>query len=151
MNYKNVIVKIVVLLLVFGLGAVVGGYFGFKKVGEPMQSLNTLLTVATNSQYACLQYQNAQYSEAKKALLDYLSLLKELNDKGLVKDRYDQRMYNVESGLTYARLALLEEKAGNITEKQKAMEDASKRFQLAGWKDYSESKIREVLKRIDEG
>lgn len=54
-----------------------------------------------------------------------------------------------DSGLAYARLSLLEEKAGNISEKEKAMKKAIESFQLARWKDYSGLMIREFLKKLD--
>jgi len=148
-NYKRITIIVVVLVLVFALGLLTGLELGFRKFREPLASMRTLLILSSQGQIATLQYQNADYKEAKEALVNYISLMDELKAKGEIRDHFDLRSYYVDRGLFLARLALVEEKAGNKTEMNKDMQEASKMFRMAGWKDYSEARIRYFVDMFD--
>ncbi len=150
-NYNKRIVKGLIIMAVFALGLLVGLGIGYKKIAEPLDSMRTLLLAASQGEIAAGQYLNGNYEEAKAALLNYISFLDDLKSKGLVeKEKYlGTRAYYYDRGLSYARLALLEEKAGNSAETKMNMQEASKMFQMAGWKDYSEVRIRYFVERID--
>ncbi len=147
---RGIIVKCLVVISVFALGLILGLQIGHKRIAEPLDSMRTLLVMSTKAQIAALQYQNANYKEGKEALLNYINLLEELKSKGLMEDKYlNLTSYYVDRGLSFARLALLEEKAGNKSEMIKDMQEASKMFQMAGWEVYSEDRIRFVLDKLD--
>ncbi len=151
-NYKNRIVQGVIIMAVFVLGLLVGLEIGYKRIADPLDSMRTLLLVATQGEIAGTQYFNANYEEAKAALLNYVNFLDDLKSKGMVeKEKYlGPRTYYIDRGLSYARLALLEEKVGNTAEAKINMQEASKMFQMVGWKDYSETRIRYFLERLDQ-
>ncbi len=111
-------------------------------------TLIALLILSAQGQIAGLQYQNTDYKEAKETLVNFINLMDELKAKGEITD-IDQKSYYVDRGLSFARLALLEEKAGNKSETAKNIQEATKMFQMAGWKDYSEDRIRFFVNRID--
>lgn len=150
-NYKAVTVRVLVLVLVFALGLAVGGYIGYRYAAVPFILWDTMTRLEIATDYAGLQYSNAGYPEAKEALLKLINLFEDLKKKGWYdnKKMIAGRKYYVDTGLTYARLSLLEEKNGNISEKDKFMRQAIDRLQRAGWKDYSEQRIREVVERQD--
>ncbi len=68
-NYKAVILKVLVLVLVFVVGMAVGGYVCYRTNVLPLTFMNTMFRLELASEYALLQYTNAGYSEAKEALL----------------------------------------------------------------------------------
>src|SRR4030065_2929135 len=133
MKYKRTIFIALVILAVFALGVLTGYALGFKKFREPLASMRTLLLLSAQGQIAYLQYQNTDYKEAKEALVNFINLMDQLKTKGEITV-IDQRSYYVDRGLSFARLALLEEKAGKKSEMNKDIQEASKMFQMAGWK-----------------
>ena len=148
---KSVMLRGLVLVLVFSLGLVAGGYVCYRTTVLPLTFMNTMFRLELASEYAALQYTNAGYPEAKEALLKVINLFEDFKKKGLYDNQklLAGRKYYVDTGLTYARLSLLEEKNGNISEKDKFMRQAVDSLQHAGWKDYSEKRIREVVERQD--
>jgi hypothetical protein len=148
MTHKRILLIVLAILGVFALGVLTGYELGFRKFREPLASMRTLLILSTQGQIAGLQYQNADYKEAKEALLNFINLMDELKVKGEIT-AIDQKSYYVDRGLSFARLSLLEEKAGNKSEMTKDIQEASKMFQMAGWKDYSKERIRFFVKRMD--
>ena len=150
-NYKNKIVLGVIILAVFAIGLFVGFGIGYKMTADPLNSMRTLILVASQGEITAGEYLNANHEEAKAALLNYISFLDDLKSKGLIeKEKYlGARVYYYDRGLSYGRLALLEEKVGNTAEAKINMQEASKMFQMVGWKDYSEAKIRYFVERLD--
>jgi hypothetical protein len=149
-NYKHIALGIAIVIAVFALGLLAGYGLGYKTFSKSLPSMRTLLILSAQGQIAGLQYLNADYKEAREALMNYINLLDDLKANGEIADKYlNLRSYYVDRGLSYARLSLLEEKAGNKLDMQKNMQEASKMFRMAGWKDYSEARIRLVLERID--
>jgi hypothetical protein len=150
-KYKGVMLKVLVLVLVFAFGVAVGGYVCYRTAVLPLTFMNTMFRLELASEYALLQYTNAGYSEAKESLLKVINLFEDFKKKGLYDNQkfLAGRKYYVDTGLAYARLSLLEEKNGNNSEKDKFMREAVDRLQRAGWKDYSEQRIREVVERQD--
>ena len=144
---KSIILKGSVLTLVFSLGLAVGGYIGYRMAAPSFLFMNTMFRVGLATEYANLQYFNAGYPEAKEALLKLLTLFEDLKSQNWYENQ--KRAYYLETGLTYARLSLLEEKNGNVLEKDKFMRQAADRLRQAGWKDYSEQRIREVVGKLD--
>lgn len=135
-----------ILFLIIGLA--VGLYFGWTQMGKPSRSMERLFAVTGYLQYASMMYQNAEYKEAKEALLQLISLMDELkNAKGI--DYFDIKMYQVDILATYARLAILEERFEHANESTKYMNEAIKRCQAIGWRDCSSKRIRELIDKTD--
>jgi hypothetical protein len=148
MKHKRTLLIALAILGVFALAVLTGYELGFRKFREPLASMSSLLILSAQGQIVGLQYQNADYKEAKEALMNYINLMDELKAKGEIT-AIDQKSYYVDRGLSFARLSLLEEKAGNKSEMTKDIQEASKMFQIAGWKDYSEERILYFVNRID--
>ena len=150
-NYKAVILKVLLLVLVFALGLAVGGYIGYKYAGVPFILWNDTFRLGFATEYAGLQYSNASYSEAKEALLKLIAVFEHLKKDGWYDNEKHVagKKYYIDAGLTYARLSLLEEKNGNMVERENFMRQAMDRLQRAGWKDYSEQRIRDVVEKLD--
>jgi hypothetical protein len=58
-------------------------------------------------------------------------------------------LIDVETGVTYVRLAMLEEAAGNSAAYQTWMQKAQTILKQAGWKDYSEAHLKELVQRLN--
>jgi len=150
-NLKKLLLVSLLCVLFFVAGVVVGKYIQFygsmKEFWKNDESMGMLFVLASYGQYADLQYRNASYDDAKKALLDFIALRDKV--KGKEGRFFGEKTYYVDTGLAYSRLALLEERFGHREEMQKYFKKAQKRFQSAGWTNISEAKIREILHRLD--
>lgn len=133
------------VLVGFISGAVAGGYAVFR-FSKNLSSISKLVAVSYYAEYASVQYQNASYSEAKEALLKYVELV----DQSRSSDTFVEKSYYLETGLAYGRLGLLEERRGNRKAAQEYFREAQGRLQSAGWKDFSEAKVRDFLLNLDE-
>jgi hypothetical protein len=106
MNHKRTLLIVLAILGVFALGVLTGYELGFRKFREPLASMRTLLILSSQGQIAALQYQNADYKEAREALVNFINLMDELKTKGEITD-VDQKSYYVDRGLSFARLAII--------------------------------------------
>jgi hypothetical protein len=90
------------------------------------------------------QYKHADSEHAKEALLMYVKFLEEMR-------RFrPESMQQRELGITYTRLALLED-AGNNPERSRAyMEKVNYWYRTGGGRDYSESEMKTRLKEFDD-
>jgi hypothetical protein len=150
LKYKAILRWALVSIIVFILGLAAGGYLGFKEAIKPFKFMVPFMTIAIHEEITKYQYLNGDYNHAKTALLNNIAFLEKARESGSFEDQYlGERTYFVDTGLAYGRLALLAEKAGKTDEKDKAFQEASNRFKMAGWKDFSEAKIREVLQKLD--
>jgi hypothetical protein len=77
---------------------------------------------------------------------EYLKMTLEATGKGReeVKDPRILTLINVETGIAYVRLAMLEEAAGNPSAARAWMEKAQVALQASGWRDCSEAHLRTV-------
>jgi hypothetical protein len=57
-------------------------------------------------------------------------------------------LIDVETGITYTRLAMLEEAAGNLPASQTWMQKAQASLKQAGWKDCSEGHLKDVVQAL---
>lgn len=150
LKYKAILRWALVSILVFILGLAAGGYLGFKEAIKPFKFLVPFITIAIHEEITSYQYHNADYIHAKAALLNHIEFLEKARTNGTFEDKYlGERTYFLDTGRTYGRLALLEEKAGKTDERDKAFQEASNRFKMAGWKDISEARIRDVVQKLD--
>ena len=118
------------------------------EVRKSYKIYGAFFALAGYSQYTVMEYQNANYPEAKKALLQFIATLDEVKKLKDI-DSFDYRMCQVDTILTYGRLAILEEKHGNPSESEKYMSNATVICQDVKWKDCSSNKIRQFVDRLD--
>jgi hypothetical protein len=78
---------------------------------------------------------------------EYLNLILDAVQKGRagVKDPTALTLIDVETGITYARLAMVEEAAGNLPASQTWMQKAQTILKQAGWEDCSEEHLKEIV------
>ncbi|UCD84512.1 MAG: hypothetical protein JSU92_14795 [Deltaproteobacteria bacterium] len=149
-NYKKTILIVFICLFMLLIGAVSGFHYGIKIGREIHKSLNGILALSWSGQLVMLQYNNADYEKGKEALQAHISLIEKIMEGDeKIGEHTREDMYLIDLGLSYARLALLAEKHENIGESKGYMSKAAEYFKTAGWKDYSESKIREVVNFFD--
>jgi|MudIll2142460700_1097286.scaffolds.fasta_scaffold348266_2 hypothetical protein len=140
---KERLIQIILILTLVGVLVCAGaGIYNAMRLYQDVYEARTLITLEQSAEHAYSQYQGAAPEEARQALLAYLDLLGKMNPAG-------KREYYLDSGLTYARLALLEEKSGSAEKARAYFDKARKSFEEAGWQPYSDQKIRELIIRID--
>jgi hypothetical protein len=88
-------------------------------------------------------------SEARR---EYLNSLLDIAQKGRpqVTDPAVLTLIDVETGITYVRLAMVEEAAGNLPASQTWMQKAQTTLKQAGWKDCSEAHLKELVKTLNQ-
>jgi hypothetical protein len=76
-----------------------------------------------------------------------LNLVLDTAQKGRaqVTDPAALTLIDVETGIAYARLAMVEEAAGNLPASQTWMQKAQATLKQAGWKDCSEAHLKEIV------
>ncbi|MDH3974485.1 MAG: hypothetical protein OEV42_09425 [Deltaproteobacteria bacterium] len=144
--------KYLKISLVFLLGVIfggfAGGYLGFQ-LSKPINSMGYLMASASLGNYSYLQYQNASYEDAKKALLEYIQFCDELKRQLNAEFLFGKEICVIDSGTAYARLAVLEGKRGKTEKYKSYMKEAQAKYQSGGWKDFSEKKILKFLTKVD--
>ena len=82
---------------------------------------------------------------------EYLNLILDAVQKGKaqVKDPAALALIDVESGITYVRLAMVEEAAGHLAASQTWMQKAQTTLKQAGWKDYSEAHLKNLVQALN--
>ncbi|MGA2020523.1 MAG: hypothetical protein ABSH02_08040 [Candidatus Sulfotelmatobacter sp.] len=66
-----------------------------------------------------------------------------------VTDPATLTLIDVETGITYVRLAVVEEAAGNLPASQTWMQKAQTILKQAGWKDYSEGHLKKLVQAMN--
>jgi hypothetical protein len=146
--------RVAVWLLIFASGFAAGAFVAatwmmctsrwFGAVGESFFA----------SQYVFLQYQKAEYPEAKAALEKYLRYLDSMppsdsESKPGQNPWLDERGIAFDKTLTLARLALLEERNGNQQAASKYWALARSYAAQAKWKDTSLENVRAIVEHLD--
>jgi hypothetical protein len=81
----------------------------------------------------------------------YLNLLLDAAQQGRtsVTDPPALALVDVETGITYVRLAMVEEAAGNLPASQTWMQKAQTILKQAGWKDCSEAHLKSLVQALN--
>ncbi len=155
-----VVKRIFISSLLFLLGGVIGivGGVGLsymqsvrqRKAFETPQGRRFVATYVTMStlQLADLRTQlRDDKPDAKKAKL--LSELQVIDDikKNLANTEL-LPLVEVQEGIVHGQLALMEESSGNTDAVSEQMSAAREAFKAAGWTDYSESHVREIIEGV---
>jgi len=122
-----------------------------KKFGDQYQFLNNLLAVSTSGQEYFITYSESNYDKAKEALLGHIALIEKIIGASKESEKYSwEKQFPMELVVAYARLSLLAEKNNKLEESKEYMSKAVAICQKAGWKDYSEDRIRKMINYLDE-
>jgi hypothetical protein len=89
--------------------------------------------------------------ESLKRRREYLDLTLHIAQEGRSRltDPAVLTLIDVETGVTYVRLAMLEEAAGDPSASQTWMQKAKTILKQAGWKDYSEAHLKELVQALN--
>jgi hypothetical protein len=99
---------------------------------------------------SAMRLQDPKYGlEGRRELLN---LLLDTAQKGRarVTDPVALTLVDVETGIAYVRLAMVEEAAGNLPASQVWMQKAQATLQHAGWKDYSEPHLKKLVQWMNQ-
>lgn len=90
-------------------------------------------------------------SESPERRRESLDLILDAAQKGRphVTDPAVLTLIDVETGITYTRLAMVEEAAGNLPASQTWMQKAQATLKQAGWKDCSEAHLKDVVQALN--
>lgn len=121
------------------------GYYLNTRASRPAGTLFHIMANAGIEELSLFQYKEAGVPYRREALLTLLNFLqiteglKHANNKSL----------NLTIAYTYVRLAMVEEVAGDLNQSHDYVLKAQERFKTAGFKDYSEAHLRELIAKVD--
>jgi hypothetical protein len=159
---ERVLKKAALFGLLFLVGAGIGSYAGWK-LGSSFESTREFHAFRTAEEKAFLRtyesmaslwivnmrsatiLQDPKYgSEGRR---EDLNLVLDAAQKGRTQatDPATLTLIEVETGITYARFVMVEEAAGNLPASQAWMQKAQTALKQAGWKNYSEPHLREIV------
>jgi hypothetical protein len=138
------------LLYLIFVGLAIGGLAGAtlanRVVNRNAQSISQTLAVSEYQNMALLQYKYADLDHARQSMQDLLSFMEQVEQSGLGVDRV---ALDFDRSLTYMRLALLDEKTGDIEASEKHIAVAAECSKKLGNKDPSEAHLRQIVTRLD--
>ena len=95
-----------------------------------------------------LQYKESNPAQGKQALLNLLAFMDKMEaEKGIVPSM--KRGLDLDRGIAYMRLALLEDREGNKDPSEEYVRQAQASLKEADMKDISESHLRGVVAQLD--
>ncbi len=135
-------------LIVVGLaiGAVSGVVHGRRSLGQGSEVLSQSFALAEYETLASLEYKEADATHAKQALLDLLAFMDQMEAANRVAI---QKSLDLDRGITYMRLAMLEESAGNNDLARGYVGRAQMSFKKRDNSDISEDRLRELTLKFD--
>jgi len=135
-------------LIVVGLaiGAVSGVVHGRRSLGQGSEVLSQSFALAEYETLASLEYKEADPTHAKQALLDLLAFMDQMEAANRVAI---QKSLDLDRGITYMRLAMLEERAGNNDLARGYVGRAQMSFKKRDNSDISEDRLRELTLKFD--
>jgi hypothetical protein len=99
---------------------------------------------------SAMRLQDPKYGpEGRRELLNLLLDIAQKRSPQ-VTDRATLTLIDVETGITYVRLAMVEEAAGNLPASQTWMQKAESTLKQAGWKDYSEAHLKKLVHAMNQ-
>jgi len=98
---------------------------------------------------SAMRLQNTKYGPEGRR--EYLNLILDAAQKGkaTVTDPTTLTLIDVETGITYVRLAMVEEAAGNLPASQTWMQKAQATLKHAGWKDCSDAHLKKLVQALN--
>jgi hypothetical protein len=154
--------KAALFTILFLVGAGLGSYAGLRtsssrerarewhSLDDPegrkfFKSYDLIARLRLANMGSAIRLQNPKESPERRR--EYLNLILDAVQKGRagVTDPAVLTLIDVETGITYARLATVEEAAGNLPASQIWMQKAQIILKQAGWKDCSEAHLKEIV------
>jgi len=130
--------------MAIAIGLLIGvpvGYHVNSVFTRGERALGQMSVDAEYSSFAILQYQQADAQRARQALLGFVNFSKQIDH---LPDGQADKTLLTDVGLSYVRLARLEEQAGNPELSQQYVSLAQDSFKAAG-RDYSRD---DLMKRV---
>jgi hypothetical protein len=156
LSAKRILRYVVIFLLGFGAG-IAGTYFvGYQFFLRPHLWMAAVGESFMANQYAYMQYREASYTEAVKAMEAYLAYFDRIKPSPRSgwspgQDPWlDSRGIRFDKMLVWARLALLHERNNNIEASNYAWTQAEALAAEIKWKDPSRDHLRSVIERSDQ-
>lgn len=137
------------LLAVGGLvaGVPIGFGLGHRSFSTGLEMFSDVLALGEYETLTTLQYRESNGPQAKQALLD---LLKFMDDMEANHKRAIEKQMALDRGIALMRLALLEEKAGNLSEAKDCIKRAQETLKQRDGSSYvSEDRLRELVTKFD--
>jgi hypothetical protein len=131
------------ILIGLALGALGGAIRAHQTLNKNSRYVSQLMAVSEYENLALLQYKHADTDHAKQAMQDLLGFMDHVEASQLVEDK---RPLEFDRSLTSMRLALLDEKSGDIEASQKHMAATEESIQIT---DPSEAHLRQIIARLD--
>lgn len=137
-----------ILLALLGVigGLPIGFGLGHRSFEDRTRTLSDILALGEYETLASVQYKEADSPNARMALLDLLGFMDrmEANGRGEI-----QKAIDLDRGVTYMRLALLEERAGHNEQAREDISKAQKSMKRRDGRDTPESKLRQLVTKYD--
>lgn len=163
---EQMLKKTALLVLLFPIGIGVGTYAGWK-IASSLESAREFGALDSQKDQSFLQtydliarlwianigsatrLQNPRISPEgrRESLNAVLSIAQQ--SKSRVTDPATLTLIDAETGVTYVRLAMVEEEAGNLPSSQAWMQKAQATLKQAGWKDCSETHLKELAQDLN--
>ena len=128
------------------IGLLLGVFNGYKNVMDLLRGYNDARNDTAPrglSEFSQMQYKHADLEHASAALLSYASLLEEM------EKLKPERRRKVDLAMTYTRLALLQDAAGNDQRSHAYMVKASTWYNASGGQDYPVSEMKARQQAVD--
>jgi hypothetical protein len=149
---RNLIVVLLVLLSFMG-----GTYFGIRlqrnltKAFAPIAMFGQWFMAG---EYAQIQYREASYPEAQKALESYIRFLDAVKTRARVAPNDadflgNDRAINLDKMLAWSRLAMLHETNGNVQAAESAWQQAESLAGQVSWKQSNRDYLRGAVQHLD--
>jgi hypothetical protein len=139
-----------VLLIVASLlvGFYLGTVWSRRRFSEGSRILSQVLALKEYETLADLQYKESNPAQGKEAFLGLLAFMDKMaTEKGIVPSM--QRGLDLDRGIAYMRLALLEDREGNKDQSDEYIRQAQACLKKTDMKDLSEGHLREVVSQLD--
>ncbi|WP_136513915.1 hypothetical protein [Geomonas edaphica] len=131
-------------------GVLIGTGIGFSRIAPFHKWLTMGKTGDEMGWYSEIQYYKAATPSALKAQKEYLTYLTAIEKKKSEWSQWSvpwmtEQMLDYNRAITYARIAILEEREGRAAEANKSWLEAEKSATAARWKTPSKGQILKVL------
>jgi hypothetical protein len=110
-----------------------------------LKTYESIATLSIVNMSSAMRLEDPKYGPEGRR--EYLNVVLDTaqKDRTQVTDPAALTLIDAETGITYARLAMVEEAAGNLAASQTWMQKAQTTLKQAGWKDYSEAHLKEIV------
>lgn len=140
--------KPLALLIVGGLvvGLLVGFVLGQRSFNSGIGMFSDVLALGEFETLTSLEFKEAAEPQAKQALLDLIQFMDDMETNGRSAI---QREIELDRSIVYMRLALLEEKTGNLSESKNYVARAQETLKKRDGSSMPEDKLRDLAAKFD--